>query len=262
MKKFLSILILALGIHGTFTASHAAQSDAELITQLQRIFADRPDLVLSVLRNNSEAILDIAQDGSTKKRKRTLEAQWREDMKNKKNINIEGRPVWGAKDAPVTIVEFSDFTCPYCAQAANTLAQIKKAYGDKVNLVFKHTPLSASPIAIIASEYVIAAGFQSEVKSQRLYEALFFKRSELLERGEAFIKEEAKEIGLDVKELVKKAQSMETKKILEQDLNDGRELGVEGTPYFFINDIVIRGALSGELFKAAIDMALEAEKKK
>ncbi len=261
MKKILYSLAMALAL-STPTIATAKISDAELIAQLQRIFAERPDLVLTVLRNNSEAILDIAQEGSTKKRKRSLEAQWREDMKEPKNINIEGRPIWGAKDAPVTIVEFSDFTCPYCAQAAATISQIKKAYGDKVNLVFKHTPLSASPTAIVASEYVIAAGLQSEEKAYALYEALFLHRTQLLERGEAFIKEEAEKIGLDMKKLVKQAQSMDVKKVLEQDLKDGRELGVEGTPYFFINDIVIRGALSGELIKAAIDMALEAKKKK
>ncbi len=261
MKHTLLILCLFLGLGSMPAMSYAAKSDAELIEQLQRIFSERPDLVLTVLRNNSESVLDIAQEGSNIKRKRALEAQWREDMKDKKNINIEGRPIWGAKDAPVTIVEFSDFTCPYCAQAASTLSQVIKAYGDKVNLVFKHTPLSASPTALIASEYVIAAGLQSEEKAYKLYEALFLKRAELIERGEALVKEEAEAIGFDMKKLIKQAQSMDTKKILEQDLKDGRELGVEGTPYFFINDIIIRGALSGEHFKAAIDMALKEAQK-
>ncbi len=260
MKK-IATLFIVLGLALTPVSSYAATSDAELVKQLERIFNERPELVLNVLRNNSEAILEIAQEGSTKKRKRSLEAQWQKDLETKKNMRLEGRPVWGAKNAPVTIVEFSDFTCPYCAQAANTLSQIKKAYGDQVNLVFKHTPLSASPTAILASEYVIAAGFQSADKAQLLYEKLFAQRTQLLEQGETFIKEEAKRIGLDMKKLIEDIQSDKTKTILQEDLTDGKELGVEGTPYFFVNDIVIRGALSGELFKAAIDMALKAAKK-
>ncbi len=261
MKKIPAALVLFGALTCTPLHAFSAQSDAELITQLERIFQQRPELVLSVLRNNSEAILEIAQEGSTKKRVRTLEAQWQEDMKVKKNIRIEGRPVWGAKNAPVTIVEFSDFTCPYCSQAANTLAAIKKSYGDKVNLVFKHTPLSASPIAILASEYVIAAGFQSPLKAQQLYENIFAKRDELLDKGDYFLKEEAKAVGLDMKKLAKDVQSAKTKTILQEDLDDGKELGVEGTPYFFVNDIVVRGALSGDLFKNAIDMALKAAEK-
>ncbi len=261
MKKQILLLLLLAGFSTPASFVQAADSDAALIKQLERIFLERPELVLNVLRNNSEAILEIAQDGSNKKRKRNLEAQWQQDMQVKKNIRVEGRPVWGAKDAPVTIVEFSDFTCPYCAQAAMTLSQIKKSYGDKVNIIFKHTPLSASPTAILASEYVIAAGFQSSEKAQVLYENLFRHRGELMEKGESFIKDEAQRAGLDMKKLVEDIQSDKTKKILQEDLTDGKELGVEGTPYFFVNDIVVRGALSSELFKAAIDMALKGAKK-
>ncbi len=261
MKKQLLLLFILAGLSTPVSFAQAADSDAALIKQLERIFLERPELVLNVLRNNSEAILEIAQDGSNKKRKRNLEAQWQQDMQVKKNIRVEGRPVWGAKDAPVTIVEFSDFTCPYCAQAAMTLSQIKKSYGDKVNIIFKHTPLSASPTAILASEYVIAAGFQSAEKAQVLYENLFRHRGELMEKGESFIKDEAQRTGLDMKKLIEDIQSDKTKKILQEDLTDGKELGVEGTPYFFVNDIVVRGALSSELFKAAIDMALKGAKK-
>ncbi len=261
MKK-LTVLLLLLGGFSMLPAkAYSAQTDAQLIQQLERILKDRPELILNVLRNNSEAILDIAQDGSTKKRQRSLEAQWQKDMQEKKSIRIEGRPVWGAPNAPVTVVEFSDFTCPYCAQAANTLAQVKKEYGDKVNIVFKHTPLSASPTAILASEYVIAAGFQSSTKAQQLYENIFAKRKELQDKGEYFLKAEAKAVGLDMKKLAKDVSSAKTKTILQEDLDDGKELGVEGTPYFFVNDIVIRGAMSAELFKTAIDMALKEAKK-
>ncbi len=235
----------------------SAENDAELVKTLQRIFSERPDLIINVLRENSELVLDIAQEGSTKKRKRSLEAQWRKDMQVEKDVKLEGRPVLGPANAPITVVEFSDFTCPYCAQAAANLKQLMSAYGNKVRLIFKHTPLSNGPTSILASEYVIAAGFQSEEKAWKLYDACFQGRAQLLEKGEAFLKEQAKELGLDVKKLAKDAKSKKTKEILEEDLADAKKLNIEGTPYFLVNNIVVRGALPLELFKSAFDLAIK-----
>ncbi len=262
-KKYFSILgKIALCATLSLSPSLAkATSDAEFINQLQRILKERPDLIMNVLRANSEAILDIAQAGSVIKRKRSMEAEWRNDLKEEKKINITDRPVWGAKDAPVTIIEFSDFTCPYCAQAAATLSELMKIYGDKINVVYKHTPLASSPIAVKASEYVIAAGYQSPELAHKLYEKLFAGRAELMEKGEAYIKDVAKELKLDVKKLTRDAKNWKTKKVLNEDLKDAKDLGIEGTPYFFVNNIVIRGAIAPELFKIAIDMALDHEKK-
>ncbi len=263
MKKTCLLLLgLVMAAPVGFVSPAHSASDAEFTEQLQRILQERPDLIMNVLRANSEAILDIAQEGSVIKRRRNMEAQWRKDLKEEKNIPIADRPLWGDANAPVTVVEFSDFTCPYCAQAAATLGTLKKAYGNKVNLVFKHAPISANPTAIKASEYVIAAGLQSPELAQKLYENLFSMREELLDKGETFIKNQAKALGLNVQKLSKDARSKKVKTILSEDLQHAKDLGVEGTPYFFVNNIVVRGAISEDLFKAAIDMALEHEMKK
>ncbi len=262
-KKYISTIFsaaLCTALVGNPFAAKAA-SDAEFIEQLQRALKERPDIIMNVLRANSEAILDIAQAGSIIKRKRSMEAEWRNDLSQEKKINIAGRPVWGDKNAPVTIVEFSDFTCPYCAQAAETLSRLKSQYGNQVNIVFKHTPMSSSPTAVLASEYVIAAGFQSPDFALKLYETLFSKRDELMEKGEVFIKAAAKDIGLNMYKLGRDVRSKKTKNILNEDLKDAKELGIEGTPYFFVNNLVVRGAISEDLFKVAIDMALAHEKK-
>ncbi len=260
MKKYKKMFVLAC-VAMFFTlnpmVAPAAESDAELIKQLQRIFEKRPDLIINVLRKHSEIVLDVAQDGSTQKRLRSLEAQWEQDMKIPKKVDLSGRPSLGPDNAPITVVEFSDFTCPYCAQGALNLEKIMANYGNKIRLVFKHTPLSENPIAIMASEYVIAAGFQSEEKSWKLYHAFFGERTKLLEKGEAFMKEKAKEVGLNVQKLMSDAKSKKTQDILKKDLEDAKALNIEGTPYFLVNNLVVRGALPMELFKRAFDMALE-----
>ncbi len=242
------------------TANETKIDEKHMVKLLEQILNEHPDLVLNVLRKNSELVLDIAQDGSTKRRKRSLEAQWRQDRKIDKDVNIKERPIWGKSDAPITVVEFSDFTCPYCQQAANNLKLIMKDYPNDIRLVFKHTPLSSSPISILASEFVIAAGYQSKEKARELYEAIFEKRAKLLEQGEEFLKAEAQRIGLNVTKLEKDAGSKKTEKILEEDLADATNLSVEGTPYFLVNNIVIRGALPYELFKAAFEFELSQQK--
>ncbi len=255
MKKTLLLFIITVCMFASPSMAAEKMTDAELVKMLQRILSERPDLIINVLRENSELVLDIAQEGSTKRRKRNLEAQWREDMKVAKDVNIDDRPILGAKNAPITVIEFSDFTCPYCAQAAANLKEIMKAYGKKVRLIFKHTPLSNGPTSIMASEFVIAAGFQSHEKAWKLYEACFEKRDELLEKGEAFLKDEASKLGLDVVKLARDAKNKKTKEILEQDLADAKKLDIEGTPYFLVNNAVVRGALPLELFKTVFELA-------
>ncbi len=256
-KKFIAGSFAALLICHAPMISCAAESDAELIKQLQRIFEKRPDLVINVLRKHSEVVLDIAQDGSTQKRLRSLEAAWEEDMKVPKKVNLNNRPSLGPDNAPITVIEFSDFTCPYCAQGAANLSELMSFYDNKVRLVFKHTPMSNSPIAIMASEYVIAAGFQSEEKAWELYDIFFQERAQLLEKGEAFMKEKAKEVGLNIKKLMSDAKSKKAQDILKEDLEDAQNLNIEGTPHFLVNNLVVRGALPMELFKRAFEMALE-----
>ncbi len=257
MRKliFLAIAMLLVSVQPAMASDK--MTDQEMVKALQRIFSERPDLIINVLRENSELVLDIAQEGSTKRRKRSLLAQWRKDMEVEKKVKLDNRPILGPKNAPITVVEFSDFTCPYCAQAAANLKKIMETYGNKVRLIFKHTPLSNGPTSILASEYVIAAGFQSEVKAWELYTACFEGRDQLLEKGETYLKEQAKELGLDLKQLAKDVKSKKVKEIMEEDLDDAKQLNVEGTPYFLVNDIVVRGALPLELFKSAFDLALE-----
>ena len=137
MRVVLCVVLLAM------SAPAAAQNitDENLEQALRKLLKEKPELVLNILRENSEQVLDIAQQGSTQRRKRALEAQWREDVRNPKKVALQNRPVLGPANAPLTVVEFSDFTCPYCEQAAINLKKLMAEYGNKVKLVFKHMPL-------------------------------------------------------------------------------------------------------------------------
>lgn len=263
-RALLLACLTLLLVTGASATAQAAQTvtDENLAQMLRNLLREKPELVLDVLRQNSETVLDVAQQGSTLRRKRALQAQWREDIKDKKTVALENRPVLGAEAAPVTIVAFSDFTCPYCEQGANTVRQIMDGYGKKVRYIFKHMPGGKDSISRLASEYVVAAGLQSPEKAWKLYDQCFTQRERLMTEGEAFLKEAAGKAGLNVQKLTSDAKSKKVKDIIEEDLADAKRLGVEGTPYFLVNDMVIRGALPLELFRGAVDMALEQPRKK
>lgn len=236
-------------------AFSAAVSQAEIEAAVQKLLQERPDLILEVLRRNSEAVLDIAQQGSNLRRKHSLEAQWREDLKKPKQVRLDNRPVLGNPDAKVRIVAFSDFTCHYCEQASKTIEALRKEYGNDIALVFKHLPLDEKGPGGLASAYFIAISQQSEPKAWDFYKKMYANRDRLLAEGEPFLKSTAQELGLDMKKLQKDLQSKKVKEILAQDQEDGQKLGVEGTPYFLVNNLVVRGAIPLDLFKSAVDLA-------
>ena len=224
---------------------------------IEKVLRENPNLILDVLRQNSETVLDVAQQGSNLRRKHNLEAQWREDMKKPKEVRLQNRPVLGNPDAPVKIVAFSDFSCHYCEQASRTLDDIMKEYGSNVALVFKHLPLDEKGPGAQASAWFAAIAQQSEPKAWEFYKAMYANRDKLLGEGEPFIKKTAEGLGVDMKRAQKDVQGKAVKEILAQDQEDGQKLGVEGTPYFLVNNLVVRGALPLELFKNAIDIAQE-----
>lgn len=262
MKNWILVMFLLSCFSWASPAvAQAGPARIDLERSLKQIFKDNPDLVLDVLRQNSEAVLDIAQLGSNLRRKHNLEAQWQEDLKKSKEVKLSGRPVLGNKDAKVKIIAFSDFTCHYCGQASKTVDAILKEYGNDVAFIFKHLPLDEKGPGGLASNYFIAIAMQDEGKAWDFYRAMYADREKLLSEGETFIKNTAKDLGVDMKKLQKDVHSKTVSETMGQDLEDGQKLGVEGTPYFLVNDLVIRGALPLELFKDAVDMAKNNVKK-
>lgn len=260
LKKIYYLAVLALiAVLACGETKAASPTPEELENAVQNILQRNPSLILDVLRQNSEAVLDIAQQGSNLRRKHNLEAQWREDMKKEKETRLKDRPILGSKDAKVKIIAFSDFTCHFCEQASKNLDAIRDEYGDDVALIFKHLPLDEKGPGAQASAYFIAIAEQNEPKAWDFYHQMFNNRERLLSEGEPFIKQTAKDLGVDMKRLQKDVQSKKVKDILAQDLEDGQKLGIEGTPYFLVNNLVIRGALPLELFKNAVDMAKNAK---
>lgn len=254
--KIKYFIMMGVLIMGGWTPGNAATISNETLTNaIEKVLQERPDLILDILRRNSEAVLDIAQQGSNLRRKNNLEAQWKEDLKKPKDVKISGRPVLGPKDAKVKVVAFSDFTCHFCEQASKNVDKLLKEYPEDICLVFKHLPLDEKGPGGVASQYFVAIAQQDEGKAWDFYREMFANREKLLAEGEPFIKKTVSEMNIDTKRLQKDLKSKYVQEILKEDEKDAQKLGVEGTPYFLVNDLVVRGALPLELFKGAVEMA-------
>lgn len=236
-------------------AAHAAPAPAAS-AQIEALLREHPEIVLNVLKEHSEELLDIVQLGSDKRRRAALLTQWEKDIAVPKKADLAGRPSGGADNAPVTVIAFSDFTCTYCHQAAYTIGTLMKRYPGKIRLVFKQVPKTEA--GRIAGEWFIAAHQLDKAKAWKIYALFFDKQNQVEEGGLAAIRTIAAEAGFNAKEL--EAQVKSKKKdldaILSGDAADASALGFVGTPYFLVNNMVLRGALPLENFVDAVEMAL------
>ncbi|MDR2695476.1 MAG: thioredoxin domain-containing protein [Deltaproteobacteria bacterium] len=238
------------------TACAASKAEDDFAGMLRQALKKHPEIVLDVLREHSESVLDIAQQGSQVRRKKNMESQWREDIKQPKKVAAANRPVLGPANAPVTVVAFSDFTCSYCQQAAEVLDRIVRARPQDVKVLFKHMPRGKDSGARLAAEYFVAASFQNDRAPWLLHNSFFAEPERLSAEAQNFAAKAAEQAGLDMKKLAADLKGKKTAAILEEDQADAKRLHVEGTPFFLVNNLTIRGAVSYDIFNAAVDMAL------
>jgi protein-disulfide isomerase len=167
-------------------------------------------------------------------------------------ISLEHAPTKGSSAAPVSLVEFSDFECPFCAETAPVVHQLLAAYPTQVRLAFKHYPLPMHKESPLAHEAALAAGDQG--KFWEMHDLLFAGQDKLT-RDDLIAK--AKQLNLDLLRFTRDLDSHRFKPAVEADRQEGNRLGVDGTPFFFINGHAISGAVSLADFKKLIDAALK-----
>ncbi|MEW6431686.1 MAG: thioredoxin domain-containing protein [Myxococcota bacterium] len=171
------------------------------------------------------------------------------------DINITGAPTKGPKNAPVTIIAFSDFQCPFCSRAVPTLKQIEETYGNKVRVAFKHQPLPFHQNAKLAAMASMAANEQG--KFWEMHDKMFANQQAL---DRASLERYASELGLDMGKFKAALDSNKFDAYVTADSNEGMRVGANGTPTFFINGRQVVGAQPFEAFKNVIDQELAKKK--
>jgi protein-disulfide isomerase len=169
----------------------------------------------------------------------------------RQKIDTAGSPAQGPANAPVELVEFSDFQCPFCYRAHPTVKQVLNTYGSKVRFVYRNYPLPNHPNARPAAEAAQCANEQGQFWPY--HDRLFADQSKL---GDDDLKASAAALGMDAAKFDACFDSHKYKARVDADLKAGNEAGVNGTPAFFINGRLLSGAQPYDEFKRVIDEEL------
>jgi protein-disulfide isomerase len=172
-------------------------------------------------------------------------------------IAVDGAPVRGPADARITLVEFSDFECPFCSSAVKQVDIVMAAYPKDIKLIYKQFPLSMHPHAEMAAEASLAAREQG--KFWEMYDVLF-KNYRHLSSDNIMIW--AKDLGLNMDKFKADLASGKYKAVVDKDLADGEAAGVYGTPSFYINGKQYNGEVTLAALKPILAAELKGEKEK
>jgi len=223
--------------------------------QLRTTLMENPDILVDVIKrhpNKFASVMARAQGGPGPV------ANLDEDFKNPKKPQVDlKRPLRGMAKAPITIVAYSDFQCPFCSRAEKNIGEVLQKYPNQVKYLFKHFPLAFHPVAKPAAQAYEAIALQSKEKALKFQEELFSNQPKLGQMKEAFLEEAAAKVGANVARMKKDMNSEQVMKRIESDMAEGKAMGVSGTPAFLVNGVFIKGARPTQDFVMVIERWLK-----
>ncbi len=202
-----------------------------------------PDRCALMVEHYSEVLADLKQQED---RLKPLDAE------KAAKIATGVVPAFGPADAKVTIVEFSDFQCPFCSRAAEATHKVKEKYGDKVRFVFRQFPLSFHKDAHTAAEASLAANAQG--KFWEFHDKMFANQQKL---DRSTLEGYAKELGMNVDKFKKALDSKEFAPAVDGELKMGEEVAVQGTPTMFLNGARVADPTNFDAISSQIDEAIK-----
>jgi protein-disulfide isomerase len=176
----------------------------------------------------------------------------------REEVAVGDTPVMGPAAAPVTIVEFADYQCPYCRAVEPTLNQLREQYKDKIRYSYRDFPLPMHPYAEKAAEASRCAGEQGQFWPY--HDRIFTGDAESL--SDSNLRSTAAALKLDSDKFGKCLDSGKEQAAVEKDLDQGKNLGVSGTPSFFINGYYVSGAISYDDLRELVDQQLAQQTNK
>lgn len=223
----------------------------ELATTLR----EHPEFILSALEGHETELLDLLQRGMTQRDQRAqLERKQRELDHPYKPYIDSSRPIRGPVEASITIVEYSDFQCPYCRQVVDTVSSLLKRYPDDVRLVYKHLPLSNHPLATPAAHFFEAIALQNPQEAWKFHDEVFRRQHELTE---AVLQEIVVSLHVDPAMVANDLTHPQVLSHVKQDEAEAVTMGFDGTPAFLVNGVSIRGAMPAQEFVDLIELLLQ-----
>jgi len=228
--------------------------------QLRSTLMQNPDILVDVMKRHRGKFVGImnSQDQARPMDIASLEEQFR----NPKKPEIDTkRPIRGKMQAPITIVAYSDFQCPFCSRGEQSIDEVRKKYPNQVKYLFKHFPLKFHAMAMPAAKAYEAIALQSKDKALKYQEELFHNQAALNQEKEAYLEKAAAKVGADVARMKKDMESDRVSKQIEKDMEEGRQMGVRGTPAFLVNGVFVSGARPPKDFEDLVERWLKDGKR-
>ncbi|MCK5882148.1 MAG: thioredoxin domain-containing protein [Bacteriovoracaceae bacterium] len=248
MIKFVASVLLLTSLVGCVSESDIKEILKKDPTVLTEAIKANPTAILNALREASK----LAQAEQGKDRQKKEEQELEKAMENPLKPVVDKSVAFiGDINAPIVLVEYSDFECPYCARGYNTVMSLKKKYGKKILFIYKHLPLSFHPKARPSAEYFEALRTVSEKMAFKFHDALYEDQKKVKSITASF-KAFAKKNGLNAKKLSKIAKSAKVAAKIKADETEAAKFGMRGTPGFIINGVPVRGAYPPAYFEKII----------
>lgn len=237
-----AILLLAISLP-------ASAQDQRFKQQLARTLKENPEILLDAIREIDVEVLNVLEQAALKRRQQEIQQmQERERQNPLKPVVDPSRVLVGLPQAPITIVEYSDFQCPFCERLAGELDKALAQLGSQARMIFKHNPLRSHESAMTAAKLFEAVNMQDNNKqaARKLYHMLFANQDRLDELGEKGLLDLAVQAGAKLEATKQAMQSPEVQKRIEADMAEFRSFGFSGVPALVINGVSVRGAVSAE----------------
>lgn len=230
-------------------------SDSKLEKKVEEMLVENPEILTNAIRNNSLAFIEAIQEAAENARgemvrQRELDerAKFEQAFENPMTPNIrDDEAIRGSKDAPLVLVEYSDFECSFCRRGFETVMELMDKYGDNLQFIYKHLPLDFHQNAMLAAQYYEALRLQSDQLAFDFHDRLF-EQHDRIRQGKRFFDSIAQDIGADMGRLEQDISSDEVIARIEEDKREAASFGMQGTPGFLINGIPVRGAYPAQHF--------------
>jgi len=253
MKSLVLVSVLGLSLS-------ACSYKKNLKEEVTKILKEDPSILQEVIEENPtefissfQKALKDAQTQIAKQRKEDEAFQLENNFKNPLQAKIrKDELIIGKTNAPLTLIEYTDFECPFCKRGKETIVKLKEKYGDKIKIIYKHMPLSFHKNAKIASQYYEAIRIQDDSKAISFHDKIF-ESQEKLRLGESFLIKLAKEVGADIEKVKRDLNSKEVIARIKEDESEAQKFGFQGTPGFLLNGIPVRGAYPAEHFVKIVE---------
>ncbi len=255
MFRLRHVLLPALSL----TAACAPSPD-----QLRASLKKHPEILAEAIRAHPaeivqalQAAADSYQQISQASAAREEDARIERELAHPKQPELQpGRAYRGAPDAPVTIVEYSDFQCPYCRRDVPVIRSVLEKYQGRVRVILKQTPLPIHSHAREAALMFEAVLRQGQDRAWRYHDLLFENQERLGAEGGTYLDAAAREAGADVARARRDARSEEVRRIVEADMAEFDRFGFTGTPGFIVNGVMLDGSRPIEAFDRIITHVL------